>query len=167
VPLVSLTERKDGTEHGTPPAPAPVSLGPADWRTWLGGLVGSGSITGDQMHALCVCSPEVAAVAGPDRPVPGYSVWEAGPSKARATVASTERAKSNLYDRLHAAVSEFLVLSLRMPTLYIYIYMYTFREMLGHLETSVNSLEQGRKNMLAQAKLLAAKQPAKGWMPKY
>jgi hypothetical protein len=57
-----------------------------------------------------------------------------------------------------------LVLSLaRMPT----IYVNNFREMLGNLETSVNSLEQGSKNMLAQAKLLAAKQTAKSWMPKF
>src|SRR6266478_1103540 len=40
-------------------------------------------------------------------------------------------------------------------------------DMLGDLETSVNSLEQGSKNMLAQAKLLAAKQTAKSWMPKF
>jgi syntaxin-binding protein 5 len=42
-----------------------------------------------------------------------------------------------------------------------------YREMLGNLETSVNSLEQGSKNMLAQAKLLAAKQTTKSWMPKF
>jgi syntaxin-binding protein 5 len=42
-----------------------------------------------------------------------------------------------------------------------------FREMLGNLETSVNSLEQGSKNMLTQAKLLATKQTAKSWMPKF
>jgi hypothetical protein len=39
--------------------------------------------------------------------------------------------------------------------------------MLGDLETSVNSLEKGSKNMLAQAKLLAAKQTTKSWMPKF
>jgi hypothetical protein len=53
IPLVSLTERKDGAEHDAPPAPTPVSLGPADWRSWLGGLVGSGSVTGDQIDAIC------------------------------------------------------------------------------------------------------------------
>jgi hypothetical protein len=37
--------------------------------------------------------------------------------------------------------------------------------MLSDLETSVNSLEQGSKNMLTQAKLLAAKQTAKSWLP--
>ena len=52
VPLVSLTERKDGTQRAAPPAPAPVSLGPADWRSWLGGLVGSKAVTGDQIDAL-------------------------------------------------------------------------------------------------------------------
>jgi len=41
------------------------------------------------------------------------------------------------------------------------------REMLGNLETSVNSLEQGSKDMLAQAKLLAAKQTGKSWLPKF
>jgi hypothetical protein len=54
IPLVSLTERKDDTQqHDVPPAPAPVSLGPADWKSWLGGLVGSASVTGDQIDALC------------------------------------------------------------------------------------------------------------------
>ena len=42
-----------------------------------------------------------------------------------------------------------------------------FREMLGDLETSVNSLEQGSKNMLTQARLLAAKQTAKSWLPTF
>ncbi|KAI0003744.1 lethal giant larvae like, C-terminal-domain-containing protein [Russula compacta] len=142
VPLVSLTERKDGAQHNAPPAPTPVNLGPADsdWRSWLGGLVGSGNVTGDQIDAL---------LAGPDRPIPekpepravqvGYTEWEGGPSKAAGTATSAERSKNNLYHRLHAAVSE-------------------RGEMLGNLETSVNSLEQGSKNMLSQAKLLAAKQ---------
>jgi hypothetical protein len=53
IPLVSLTERKHGTLHDAPPAPTPVSLGPADWRSWLGGLVGLGSVTGGQIDALC------------------------------------------------------------------------------------------------------------------
>ena len=47
------------------------------------------------------------------------------------------------------------------------IALHGIREMLGNLETSVNSLEQGSKNMLAQAKLLATKQTAKSWMPKF
>ena len=109
VPLVSLTERKDDTQqHDVPPAPAPVSLGPAaDWMSWLGGLVGSAtSVTGDQIDALCTwwyrwwrwsrssLHPSDAfhflgkfgsdvvlvwlLVAGPDRPVPEKP-------KARAT----------------------------------------------------------------------------------
>ncbi|KAF8506641.1 lethal giant larvae like, C-terminal-domain-containing protein [Russula emetica] len=150
IPLVSLTERKDDTQqHDVPPAPTPVSLGPADWKSWLGGLVGSASVTGDQIDAL---------LAGPDRPVPekpkpraaqgGYTEWDAGPSKAGATATYTARAKNNLYDRLHSAAAE-------------------RGEMLGDLETSVNSLEQGSKNMLAQAKLLAVKQTTKSWMPKF
>lgn len=58
VPLVSLTERKDGAQHNAPPAPTPVNLGPADsdWRSWLGGLVGSSNVTGDQIDALCMWS---------------------------------------------------------------------------------------------------------------
>jgi len=56
VPLVSLTERKDGAQPTAPAAPAPVSLGPADWRSWLGGLVGSKAVTGDQIDALCTSS---------------------------------------------------------------------------------------------------------------
>ncbi|KAF8274032.1 lethal giant larvae like, C-terminal-domain-containing protein [Lactarius quietus] len=149
VPLVSLTERKDGTQRSAPPAPAPVSLGPADWRSWLGGLVGSKAVTGDQIDAL---------LAGPDRPVPekpeprvaqgGYAEWKAGSSKAGEVAASTAQTKGVLYERLHAAVSE-------------------RGEMLSDLETSVNSLEQGSKNMLTQAKLLAAKQTTKSWLPKF
>jgi len=149
VPLVSLTERKDGAQHTAPPAPAPVSLGPADWRSWLGGLVGSKAVTGDQIDAL---------LAGPDRPVPdkleprvaqgGYAEWKAGSSKTGEVATSTAQTKGALYERLHAAVSE-------------------RGEMLNDLETSVNSLEQGSKNMLAQAKLLAAKQTNKSWLPKF
>ncbi|KAH9178656.1 lethal giant larvae like, C-terminal-domain-containing protein [Lactarius sanguifluus] len=132
VPLVSLTERKDGAQPTAPPAPAPVGLGPADWRSWLGGLVGSKVVTGDQIDAL---------LAGPDRPVPekpeprvaqgGYAEWKAGSSKTGELATSTARTKGALYERLHAAVSE-------------------RGEMLNDLETSVNSLEQGSKNMLAQ-----------------
>jgi len=142
IPLVSLTERKDDAQqHNVPTAPAPVSLGPEDWKSWIGGLVGSASVTGDQIDAL---------LAGPDRPVPekpkprvaqGYTEWEAGPSKSETTATSTARTKNILYDRLHAAVAE-------------------RGDMLGDLETSVNSLEQGSKNMLTQAKLLATKQTA-------
>ncbi|KAH9081593.1 lethal giant larvae like, C-terminal-domain-containing protein [Lactarius deliciosus] len=149
VPLVSLTERKDGAQPAAPPAPAPVSLGPADWRSWLGGLVGSKVVTGDQIDAL---------LAGPDRPVPekplprvaqgGYAEWKAGSSKTGELATSTARTKGALYERLHAAVSE-------------------RGEMLNDLETSVNSLEQGSKNMLAQAKLLATKQTAKSWFPTF
>jgi len=55
VPLVSLTERKDdGAQLNVPSAPVPVSLGPEDWRTWLGGLVGLSNVTGDQVDALCM-----------------------------------------------------------------------------------------------------------------
>ncbi|KAH9044417.1 lethal giant larvae like, C-terminal-domain-containing protein [Lactarius pseudohatsudake] len=149
VPLVSLTERKNSAQPTAPPAPAPVSLGPADWRSWLGGLVGSKVVTGDQIDAL---------LAGPDRPVPekpeprvaqgGYAEWKAGSSKTGELATSTARTKGALYERLHAAVSE-------------------RGEMLNDLETSVNSLEQGSKNMLAQAKLLATKQTAKSWLPKF
>ena len=61
IPLVSLTERKDGLQHNAPPAPMPVSLGPADWRSWLGGLVGSRSVTGDEIDALCTLPPPYPA----------------------------------------------------------------------------------------------------------
>jgi hypothetical protein len=106
-------------------------------------------VTGDQIDAL---------FAGPDRPVPekpeprvaqgSYAEWKAGSSKTGDVATSTAQTKGALYDRLHAAVSE-------------------RGEMLGDLETSVNSLEQGSKNMLAQAKLLAAKETTKSWLPKF
>ena len=130
MPLVSLTERKDGVQRTAPPAPVPVSLGPADWRSWLGALVGSKAVTGDQIDALCTSSRLsvffwadevgwvffVVVVAGPDRPVPeklephvaqgGFAEWKAGSSKAGEAVTSTAQTKSALYERLHAAVSE-------------------------------------------------------------
>lgn len=128
MPLVSLTERKDGTQSTAPPAPAPVSLGPAGWRSWLGGLVGSKAVTGDQIDALCMslffqsfvganeAGCILLVVAGPDRPVPerpeprvsqgAYAEWKAGSSKTGEVATSTAQTKGALYDRLHAAVSE-------------------------------------------------------------
>ncbi|THH21204.1 hypothetical protein EW146_g293 [Bondarzewia mesenterica] len=150
-PLVSLTERADGTSKTVPAQPQPVSIGPAGLLSvagsWLGGLVGQGSMSGDQIDTL---------LAGPDRPIPEkpaprgttqgsgykYAEWESNPAGASAAEAS--RTQSTLYERLHAAVAE-------------------RGEMLGNLEESFNSLEQGSKSMVAQAKRLATQQTAKSW----
>lgn len=57
-PLVALTERADGTTGTVPPQPQPVSIGPAGLlstaSSWFGGLVGQGSVSGDQIDALCM-----------------------------------------------------------------------------------------------------------------
>lgn len=79
VPLVSLTVRKDGSQHTAPPAPAPVSLGPADWRSWLGGLVGSGILTGDEIDVLCMWTrSHPVPLTSCDKFVLIYSIFSGG-----------------------------------------------------------------------------------------
>ncbi|KAI0059493.1 hypothetical protein BV25DRAFT_1918512 [Artomyces pyxidatus] len=146
-PVVSLTERTSGAGPSMPPQPQPVELGPAGWLStagsWLGGLgvAAMGSVSGDQIDAL---------LAGPDRPVPAKPAPRAGPGKftewdASTTSKSASRTQNTLYDRLHAAVAE-------------------RGEMLGELENRFNSLEEGSKSMVEQAKRLAVTQTAKGWL---
>ncbi|KAJ7183312.1 hypothetical protein C8R46DRAFT_1066564 [Mycena filopes] len=123
-------------------------------NSWLGGLVGQGGMSGDQIDALRTflfsslrVIPE--KLAPRDNEGRHYTKWEKGersasPSSASGVAAEAARTQNTLYDRLHAAMAE-------------------RGEMLGDLEDTFNNLEQGSKGMVAQAKKLAAQQTAKGW----
>ncbi|TDL26364.1 hypothetical protein BD410DRAFT_836264 [Rickenella mellea] len=125
-----------------PPQPQPIPLGPT---TLLGSLLNyKRSVTGDQIDAL---------LAGPDRPPIKPSHARIDPesqkqreSKAQAVASQTSGmgSASGLYSSLSTALAE-------------------RGEMLGDLEEGFRSLETGTKNMVSQAKKLAAQQTAKGW----
>ncbi|KAI0705856.1 lethal giant larvae like, C-terminal-domain-containing protein [Cytidiella melzeri] len=133
--------------------PLPVSMGPPSMLNTLWGYVSSTSMTGDQIDTL---------LAGPDRPMPkpkqpqrpailGEGSGEGGSSmsvtagaNAQSIANSASSGVGTLYNRLNNALAE-------------------RGEMLGNLEDSFVALESGSKNMLAQAKTLAAKQSAKSW----
>lgn len=146
VPQVDFTAGR----KPVPPQPQPVSVGPASFiGSWLGYLK-SQTLTGDQVDTL---------LGGPDRPVPtpkpqrpNVAASDSGSSRPQPDRAnsvsemanSASRGVSDLYSRLNNALAE-------------------RGEMLGGLEESFQSLESGSKNMLSQAKTLAAKQTAKRW----
>jgi len=123
-----------------PNQPKPVSTGPpslfSGTLSWFGG---GGSMTGEQVDAL---------LAGPDRPIPQPPKVPAGttapPSTAARVSAEAQSTQSNLYARLSSALGE-------------------RGQALGDLEDSFNSLESGSKNMVSQAKRLAAEQGTKSW----
>ncbi|CAL1694488.1 unnamed protein product [Somion occarium] len=137
-----------------PPQPQPVSVGPTSLlSSWIGSIT-SQAMTGEQIDTL---------LAGPDRPMPqhferskphaqefplsaGTSVGASsiGTINAREIANSASTAANDLYNRLGSALSE-------------------RGEMLGQLQESFDSLEQGSRKMLVQSKTLAAKQTAKGW----
>ncbi|EMD32655.1 hypothetical protein CERSUDRAFT_118683 [Gelatoporia subvermispora B] len=139
--------------HGrgtVPPHPQPVSLIPTSViSSWLGYLAGQGAMTGEQIDAL---------LAGPDRPVPPpvaiqrphrpppteRANMSESPSGANATAAPMSSGVGDMYNRLGDALAE-------------------RGQMLGDLQESFDSLEQGSKRMLSQAKTLAAQQSAKRW----
>jgi len=145
-PLVDLTAGRGSV----PPQPAPVSLEPQSVIGSVLGYLGRGVVSGAEIDAL---------LAGPDRPPPPQSIYNA---QGRLRPASHERTEdtggtslkgasdsmssgvSDLYNRLGSALAE-------------------RGQMLGDLEESFNSLEQGSKGMLAQAQKLAAQQSAKRW----
>ncbi|KAI0931535.1 hypothetical protein AcV5_005001 [Taiwanofungus camphoratus] len=147
-PLVDLTRGRGAV----PPQPSLVSLAPQSvLGSWLGYL-GRGTAGGAEIDAL---------LAGPDRPAPppatqarpamnarGSGSKDAlggtGASSVQAASASVSSGVSDLYNRLGTALAE-------------------RGQMLGDLEESFNSLEQGSKNMAAQAQKLAAQQTAKKW----
>ncbi|OBZ79198.1 Lethal(2) giant larvae SRO7 [Grifola frondosa] len=150
-PTVDLSSAR-----GTVPAqPQPVSLAPASMLGSLLGYIGglAGGTGGEQVDAL---------LAGPDRPAVPQSGTTAGrprqlspkdasgrlsPSSVeQASVASTSASVtsgvSDLYNRLGTALAE-------------------RGQMLGDLQESFDSLEQGSKNMLSQAKNMATQQSVK------
>ncbi|KAJ6621080.1 lethal giant larvae like, C-terminal-domain-containing protein [Mycena sp. CBHHK59/15] len=121
-----------------PPQPQPVSLGPASLlSSWF--RFGQ-SMTGEQLDTL---------LGGPDRPIPEKSQSQQDSSSGSQTNASSLAqtavgVQSSLYARLQSAVGE-------------------RGQMLGDLEDRFNSLEEGSRSMVAQAKRLAAEQSAKSW----
>ncbi|KAJ6575407.1 lethal giant larvae like, C-terminal-domain-containing protein [Mycena capillaripes] len=121
------------TKATVPTQPQPVSLGPT---SVLSSWFRFGqSMTGEQLDVL---------LGGPDRPIP---VKEAKPPAAKNAAALAETAagtQSSLYSRLQSAMGE-------------------RGQMLGDLEDRFNSLEEGSRSMVTQAKRLAAQQSAKSW----
>ncbi|KAJ7459170.1 WD40 containing snare-dependent exocytosis protein [Mycena galericulata] len=124
------------TKSDVPPQPQPVSLGPTSLlSSWF--RFGQ-SMTGEQLDVL---------LGGPDRPIP-EPVERPSTSPANASASSVAQTaagvQSSLYARLQSAVGE-------------------RGQMLGDLEDRFNSLEEGSKSMVTQAKRLAAEQSAKSW----
>ncbi|GJE89618.1 hypothetical protein PsYK624_057220 [Phanerochaete sordida] len=136
--------------RAVPPQPQPCAVGPPSLiGSWLG-YITSTALSGDQIDVL---------LGGPDRPIPQPKpqrpkpgVLASGsdgltPQRANSVsemANSASRGVSDLYSRLGNALAE-------------------RGEMLGGLEESFQSLESGSKNMLANAKRLAATQGAKRW----
>ncbi|KAK7063993.1 WD40 containing snare-dependent exocytosis protein [Favolaschia claudopus] len=119
-----------------PSQPQPVSLGPTSLlSSWF--RFGQ-SMTGDQLDIL---------LGGPDRPIPVKQTKpQASPGQPDSQTLADRAAgvQSNLYARLQSAMGE-------------------RGQMLGDLEDRFNSLEEGSKSMVTQAKRLAAQQSAKSW----
>ncbi|KAF6766707.1 lethal giant larvae like, C-terminal-domain-containing protein [Ephemerocybe angulata] len=128
--------------------PQPVYMGPPSLvGTWL---TFSQTMTGEQLDNL---------LGGPDRPLPqaqprpglapaggsyGSGIAGSASSAAATIAASAASAQTSFYNKISSALSE-------------------RGQMLGGLEESFNSLEEGSRNMAAQAKRLAAQQTAKSW----
>ncbi|KAF9245858.1 lethal giant larvae like, C-terminal-domain-containing protein [Melanogaster broomeanus] len=124
-----------------PPQPQPVSVGPPSLLdSWFNPPK---SLTGEQLDTL---------LAGPNRPNPKQEATshprdvEATdtPNDAAGVWSNIEKTRSDLYSRLSAAVAE-------------------RGEMLGDLEQRLDSIGQGSRDMVTQAKRLAAEQGAKNW----
>jgi len=134
------------TSRGTiPPQPLPVSLGPASiLGSWFSF---NQTKSGEQIDEL---------LGGPDRPViekrpergtggtPEEGAVGTTASAASTLAASAAAVQSSIYNKLSSAMSE-------------------RGQMLGDLEQRFNSLEEGSKSLVTQAKRLAAQQTAKGW----
>ncbi|KAJ7103251.1 WD40 containing snare-dependent exocytosis protein [Mycena belliarum] len=123
------------TQPTIPSQPQPVSLGPTSLlSSWF--RFGQ-SMTGEQLDIL---------LGGPDRPIPEakQSSLANFPTNASSAAQIATEAQSSLYARLQSAVGE-------------------RGQMLGDLEDHFNSLEQGSRSMVTQAKRMAAEQSAKSW----
>ncbi|KAJ7040330.1 WD40 containing snare-dependent exocytosis protein [Mycena alexandri] len=124
------------TKPTVPSQPQPVSLGPTSLlSSWF--RFGQ-SMTGPQLDVL---------LGGPDRPIPVPETKPkstATPADASSIAQTAAGVQSSLYSRLQSAMGE-------------------RGQMLGDLEDRFNSLEEGSKSMVSQAKRLAAEQSAKSW----
>ncbi|KAJ7675329.1 lethal giant larvae like, C-terminal-domain-containing protein [Mycena rosella] len=123
------------TKPTVPAQPQPVSLGPTSLlSSWF--RFGQ-SMTGEQLDIL---------LGGPDRPIPEKKPQSAtiDPTSASSLAQTAAGVQSSLYSRLQSAVGE-------------------RGQMLGDLEDRFNSLEEGSRSMVAQAKRLAAEQSARSW----
>lgn len=133
-PIVDLTS----FHHEIPPYPQPVSVGPPSLLgTWF--RYGKPIMTGEQLDAL---------LAGPDRPIPLPDpveiLQDTTASYGPGVMKTMENARSGVYTRLNDALAE-------------------RGEMLGNIEQRIDSLQQGSKDMVAQAKRLATEQSARRW----
>ncbi|KAF9270713.1 hypothetical protein L218DRAFT_1013731 [Marasmius fiardii PR-910] len=122
-----------------PPQPQPVSASPESFLgSWF--KLGNQTMTGEQLDVL---------FGGPDRPIPQPQEITAkpipeNPSAASRVEGQATSTQQTLYGRLTSALEE-------------------RGQMLGDLEDRFNSLEQGSRSMVNQAKRLATEQTAKAW----
>ncbi|KAJ6503249.1 WD40 containing snare-dependent exocytosis protein [Mycena vitilis] len=124
------------TKPTVPSQPQPVSLGPTSvLSSWF--RFGQ-SMTGEQLDIL---------LGGPDRPIPVPEIkprTDVTPATTGSIAETAAGVQSTLYSRLQSAMGE-------------------RGQMLGDLEDRFNSLEEGSRSMVTQAKRLAAEQSAKSW----
>ncbi|KAG5647699.1 hypothetical protein DXG03_008422 [Asterophora parasitica] len=130
------------TKPVVPAAPQPVSAGPASMLQLGSWLPFNQSTSGAKIDEL---------LGGPNRPIPqperqqrnffGGADIASGASGVAATAAATQ---TNIYNRISSALNE-------------------RGQVLSDLEQRFNALEEGSKNMVAQAKRLATQQTAKSW----
>ncbi|EIN13878.1 hypothetical protein PUNSTDRAFT_110047 [Punctularia strigosozonata HHB-11173 SS5] len=138
-----------------PPPPQPINIGPATVLGTVGSWLGVGvqkTITAEQLDII---------LAGPDRPLPrslppkqklGQVKWSSsadedanrGELATPGLLQNMQATSSALYGRLGNAVDE-------------------RGEMLSSLQEHSEALQEGTRNMLKQAKQLAASQATKGW----
>ncbi|KAG2156546.1 lethal giant larvae like, C-terminal-domain-containing protein [Suillus bovinus] len=133
-PIVDLTS----LHREIPPYPQPVSVGPPSLLgSWF--RYGKPIMIGEQLDAL---------LAGPDRPIPSsdpvQTSQDATAGYGSGVMKTMENARDGVYNRLNDALTE-------------------RGEMLGNIEQRIDSLQQGSKDMVAQAKRLAAEQSARRW----
>ncbi|KAJ7651666.1 WD40 containing snare-dependent exocytosis protein [Mycena polygramma] len=91
--------------------------------------------------------PTSVLIGGPDRPIPVPETkprTDATPATTGSLAETAAGVQNNLYSRLQSAMGE-------------------RGQMLGDLEDRFNSLEEGSRSMVTQAKRLAAEQSAKSW----
>ncbi|KAG0700674.1 WD40 containing snare-dependent exocytosis protein [Suillus ampliporus] len=133
-PIVDLTS----FHCEIPPHPQPVSVGPPSLLgSWF--RYGKPIMTGEQLDEL---------LAGPDRPIPPPVIVQTSqnttPGDGPGVMKTMENARGGVYNRLNDALAE-------------------RGEMLGNIEQRIDSLQQGSKDMVAQAKRLATEQGARRW----